>query len=122
MISWGIVAALTAAVTTPRQFYAARFALGLAEAGFFPGIIVYLTHWFPSRDRARALAFLLLAQPFAYIIGPPLSYPLLRIGTDESRERPCRPPSGGPRPPRMAVGVHRLGIAQRSCSDSWCGS
>ena len=83
MISWGIVAAVTAAVTTPREFYVARFALGLAEAGFFPGIIVYLTHWFPARDRARALAFLLLAQPFAFIIGPPISYPLLRIGTDE---------------------------------------
>jgi ACS family tartrate transporter-like MFS transporter len=83
MISWGLVAALTAMVTTPREFYVARFALGLAEAGFFPGIIVYLTHWFPSRDRARALAFSLLAQPFAYIIGPPLSYPLLRIGTEE---------------------------------------
>ena len=83
MISWGIVAALTAAVTTPREFYFARFALGLAEAGFFPGLIVYLTHWFPARDRARALAFLLLAQPCAYIIGPPISYPLLRIGTDE---------------------------------------
>jgi ACS family tartrate transporter-like MFS transporter len=83
MISWGVVAALTAMVTTPREFYVARFALGLAEAGFFPGIIVYLTHWFPARDRARALAFSLLAQPFAYIIGPPLSYPLLRIGTEE---------------------------------------
>jgi ACS family tartrate transporter-like MFS transporter len=83
MVSWGLVAALTAAVTTPGEFYFARFMLGLAEAGFFPGIIVYLTHWFPSRDRARALAFSLLAQPFAYIIGPPLSYPLLRIGTSE---------------------------------------
>ena len=44
----------TAFVTTPFQFYAVRFLLGLAEAGFFPGIIVYMTHWFPSRDRARA--------------------------------------------------------------------
>jgi ACS family tartrate transporter-like MFS transporter len=83
MISWGIVAALTALVTTPGEFYAARFALGLAEAGFFPGIIVYLTHWFPRRDRARALAYFILAQPFAYIVGPPVSYPLLRIGTEE---------------------------------------
>ena len=83
MVSWGIVAALTAAVRTPVEFYVARFTLGLAEAGFFPGIIVYLTHWFPRRDRARALAYFILAQPVAYIIGPPLSYPLLRIGTDE---------------------------------------
>jgi MFS transporter, ACS family, tartrate transporter len=83
MVTWGVVAALTAAVRTPLEFYVARFALGLAEAGFFPGIIVYLTHWFPREDRARALAYFILAQPFAYIVGPPLSYPLLRIGTDE---------------------------------------
>src|SRR6202795_4356292 len=54
MISWGIVAALTAFVKVPWHFYTVRFFLGLAEAGFFPGVIVYLTHWFPSRDRARA--------------------------------------------------------------------
>ena len=52
MISWGFVAALTAFVKTPVQFYGVRFLLGLAEAGFFPGVIVYLTHWFPVRDRA----------------------------------------------------------------------
>ena len=45
-----------ALVRTETQFYVARFLLGLAEAGFFPGVIVYLTHWFPQRDRARALA------------------------------------------------------------------
>jgi MFS transporter, ACS family, tartrate transporter len=83
MVSWGLVATATAWVSTPGEFYAARFALGLAEAGFFPGIIVYLTHWFPRHDRARALAYAILAQPMAYIIGPPLSYPLLRIGTEE---------------------------------------
>src|SRR3954470_10563094 len=48
MISWGIVAGLTAFVKTPMQFYGVRFLLGLAEAGFFPGVIVYLTHWFPA--------------------------------------------------------------------------
>lgn len=53
MISWGLVAGLTAFVKTPYQFYGVRFLLGLAEAGFFPGVIVYLTHWFPARDRAR---------------------------------------------------------------------
>lgn len=57
MVTWGIMAALTAVVKTPMQFYVVRFCLGLAEAGFFPGVIVYLTHWFTSRDRARALAF-----------------------------------------------------------------
>ena len=51
--------------TTPWQFYTVRFFLGLAEAGFFPGVIVYLTHWFPSRDRARALAWFFIATPIA---------------------------------------------------------
>src|SRR5262249_41305754 len=63
MISWGIVAALTAFVKVPWHFYTVRFLLGLAEAGFFPGVIVYLTHWFPSRDRARALVWFFVASP-----------------------------------------------------------
>ena len=83
MISWGIVAACTAAVRTPWQFYGVRFVLGLAEAGFFPGVIVYLTHWFPSRDRARALSWFLIATPIAQFISPLVCYPLLKIGTDE---------------------------------------
>ncbi|NBV23477.1 MAG: MFS transporter [Proteobacteria bacterium] len=84
MISWGIVAALTALVKTPSQFYGVRFFLGLAEAGFFPGIIVYLTHWFPSRDRAKALAYFLVATPFAQIMSPKISNALLAIGTSET--------------------------------------
>jgi ACS family tartrate transporter-like MFS transporter len=84
MISWGIVAALTALVTNPWQFYLARFGLGLAEAGFFPGVIVYLTHWFPSRDRARALSWFLIATPIAQSISPLLSGPLIKIGADET--------------------------------------
>src|ERR1043165_7066084 len=56
LISWGFVSALTGFVRTPMQFYVARFLLGVAEAGFFPGIIVYFTHWFANRDRARALS------------------------------------------------------------------
>lgn len=83
MITWGLVAGLTAAVQTPGQFYAMRFLLGLAEAGFFPGVIIYLTHWFPSRDRARALAWFMTAQPIAQIISSKTSTPLLRIGTDQ---------------------------------------
>jgi ACS family tartrate transporter-like MFS transporter len=83
MITWGITAALTAAVKTPSQFYLVRFLLGLAEAGFFPGVIVYLTHWFPSRDRARALAYFFVATPIAQAVSPKLSNLLLRIGTDE---------------------------------------
>ena len=83
MISWGLMAALTAFVTTPMQFYAVRFLLGLAEAGFYPGVIVYLTHWFPSRDRTRALAYFFVATPIAQMISPKLSNGLLTIGTVE---------------------------------------
>jgi len=83
MITWGIAAALTAVVRTPVQFYAVRFLLGLAEAGFFPGVIVYLTHWFPGRDRARALSLFLVATPIAQITSPKISNALLKIGTDE---------------------------------------
>jgi len=82
MISWGIMAALTALVKTPFQFYTVRFLLGLAEAGFFPGVIVYLTHWFPTRDRARALAYFFVATPIAQIVSPKLSNLLLRIGVE----------------------------------------
>ncbi len=84
MITWGLMAALTALVKTPLQFYVVRFLLGLSEAGFFPGVIVYLTHWFPSRDRARALACFLIATPIAQIVSPKISNALLKIGTDET--------------------------------------
>ena len=83
MISWGFVAAATAWVTTPRQFYTVRFLLGLAEAGFFPGVLVYLTHWFPQKARARAFALFLIATPIAQVISPTLSNQLLKIGLTE---------------------------------------
>jgi MFS transporter, ACS family, tartrate transporter len=83
MVSWGFMAALTAFVTTPLQFYVVRFLLGLAEAGFYPGVIVYLTHWFPVRDRARALAYFFVATPIAQIVSPKISGWLLTIGTDQ---------------------------------------
>jgi ACS family tartrate transporter-like MFS transporter len=82
MFSWGIMAGLTSLVRTPMQFYSVRFLLGLAEAGFFPGVIVYLTHWFPSRDRARALAYFFVATPIAQIVSPKISNLLLKIGID----------------------------------------
>ena len=81
MISWGFIAALTAWAKTPREFYAVRFLLGLAEAGFFPGVIVYLTHWFPARDRTRALAWFLMGSSVAQIISPKISNLLLQLGT-----------------------------------------
>lgn len=58
--------------------------LGLAEAGFYPGVIVYLTHWFPVRDRSRALAYFFVATPIAQIISPKISNLMLKIGTDET--------------------------------------
>jgi ACS family tartrate transporter-like MFS transporter len=84
MVTWGLMAALTAAVTAPWHFYVVRFLLGLAEAGFFPGVIVYLTHWFPARDRARALSVFLIATPVAQIVSPKISSALLVIGSTET--------------------------------------
>src|SRR2546425_854745 len=84
MLTWGVMAGLTAFVKTPFHFYVVRFFLGLAEAGFFPGVIVYLTHWFPSRDRARVLGSFMIATPMAQIVSPKISNALLQIGTTET--------------------------------------
>jgi ACS family tartrate transporter-like MFS transporter len=83
MFTWGIIAACQALVKTSFQFYTVRFFLGLAEAGFYPGVIVYLTHWFPGRHRGRALAYFLVATPMAQIISPKISNWLLKMGTTE---------------------------------------
>lgn len=80
MVTWGIMAAVTAFVKTPMQFYTVRFLLGMAEAGFFPGVIVYLTHWFPAKDRAKAISYFLVASPIAMIIGPSISQLFIEIG------------------------------------------
>ena len=102
LISWGLVSALTAFVGNELavsanlvgwmnhafdwkvgvgefQFYVARFLLGVAEAGFFPGIIVYFTHWFTAQDRTRALSGLVMAVPFSLAIGAPVSALLLDV-------------------------------------------
>jgi len=79
MISWGVITILTGFVQSAGQFYAARFFLGLAEASFFPGMIVYLTHWFSSRDRCRAIACLYIAVPTASLIGSPIAGWLLGV-------------------------------------------
>jgi ACS family tartrate transporter-like MFS transporter len=83
LVVWGFAAALTACVKTPMHFYIARFLLGLGEAGFFPGVIVFLTHWFPARDRSRALSLFLIATPVAQITSPKISNALLKIGSSE---------------------------------------
>jgi len=79
MISWGIIAMCTGFIRTPVQFYWVRFLLGVAEAGFFPGIIVYLSHWVRPQDRARALAAFTVAQPISNLVGSPISGLLLGI-------------------------------------------
>jgi D-galactonate transporter len=73
MVVWGLVSAGMAFVETPLQFYVMRFLLGLSEAGFYPGILLYLTYWYPARRRAKAIATFMLAIPFAGIFGGPLS-------------------------------------------------
>src|SRR5262249_29800647 len=69
MITWGIATVVNAFVRTPAQFYAARFLVGVSEASFFPGIIVYLTHWFRQADRAKAIASFYAAVPAAAVAG-----------------------------------------------------
>jgi len=73
MITWGLVSALFMFTTTPAMFYALRFLLGVAEAGFFPGIILYLTYWYPAEWRVRMIALFMTAVPIAGVIGSPLS-------------------------------------------------
>jgi ACS family tartrate transporter-like MFS transporter len=79
MISWGLVTVLTGFVRTPGQFYAVRLCLGVAEASFLPGMIVYLTHWFRLRERSRAIACFYAAVPTASLIGSPLAGWLLGV-------------------------------------------
>ena len=73
MVSWAVLSAATMFVTTPMAFYIVRFQLGVAEAGFFPGIILYLTYWYPAARRGRATSLFLTAVAFAGIIGGPVS-------------------------------------------------
>jgi ACS family tartrate transporter-like MFS transporter len=79
MISWGLVASAMMFVRTPMHFYVLRFLLGVAEAGFFPGIIFYLSQWFPAPQRARAMARFMIAVPLSAAIGNPLSGALLGL-------------------------------------------
>jgi len=79
MISWGIIATAMAFITGPHSFYVLRFLLGVGEAGFFPGMILYLTYWFPSEERARAIAKFMTATSLAGVVGGPLSSYLLSL-------------------------------------------
>jgi ACS family tartrate transporter-like MFS transporter len=73
LIAWGSMTVLTAQAHTPTQLYLARFALGAAEAGFFPGVIVYLSHWFVQKDRAKALSNFMGAIPLSSVLGAAIS-------------------------------------------------
>jgi MFS transporter, ACS family, tartrate transporter len=79
MLTWGLVTIVTAFIQTAQQFYVARFLLGAAEASFFPGMIVYLTHWFRASDRGKAIAALYTAIPTASVAGSLLASWLLKV-------------------------------------------
>ncbi len=79
MVTWGVLSSAMVFVDSPASFYILRFLLGAAEAGFFPGVILYLTHWFPQRERARAIALLFTATAMAGVIGAPISSSLLTM-------------------------------------------
>ena len=79
LIVWGGLAALTGLITTAQHFYTIRFFLGVAEAGFFPGVIVYLTHWYRNQDRAKAVALFMIAIPTSNMLGAALASVLMQI-------------------------------------------
>ncbi|MBN3724630.1 MFS transporter [Burkholderia sp. Ac-20379] len=79
MVTWGLVSGLSAFVTGPHSFYLLRFLLGVSEAGFFPGIILYLSQWFPTRQRAVAAAWFMAAAPISTAIGSPLSGAIMQL-------------------------------------------
>jgi MFS transporter, ACS family, tartrate transporter len=78
LISWGLITMATMAVRGPWSFYLLRISLGFAEAGFFPGIILYLTYWFPARERAKAVSLFRTGSPLTGIVGAPLSGGILQ--------------------------------------------
>src|SRR5215472_10402695 len=79
MITWGLIAAGMMFVYSPGSFYLMRFLLGVGEAGFVPGMLLYLTFWFPSHERARAVAKFMTATSLAGVVGAPLSSALLKL-------------------------------------------
>jgi MFS transporter, ACS family, tartrate transporter len=79
MVTWAVISACTALVSGPLGFYAVRFLLGVAEAGFFPGMILYLSYWFPARERAKAVGFFMSAIAISYALGAPVSGAVMSI-------------------------------------------
>src|SRR5579871_6108915 len=80
MLTWGAVSMATAFVQGASSFYVVRFLLGAAEAGFFPGMVLYLTYWFPSERRAKAMSSFFVATAIAGVIGGPVSAACLKMG------------------------------------------
>src|SRR6185312_10815946 len=78
MVAWGIVSMGMGVITDARQFLLARLLLGFAEAGFFPGVVLYLTRWFPPSHRGRIMAGFMLTVPLASVVGAPLSSLILQ--------------------------------------------
>jgi len=81
MVVWGVISSCMIFVRSAHEFYALRFLLGVAESGFFPGIILYLKNWFPANARARAVALFMTANPIAGVVGGPISGALLGLHT-----------------------------------------
>src|SRR3954447_9741106 len=79
MITWGVISSCMVFVRSPLSFYVVRFLLGCAEAGFFPGMILYLSYRFPARERARAVGFFMSAIAISYAIGAPLSGAIMSL-------------------------------------------
>src|SRR5260370_17149661 len=87
MMVWGVISASMILVSGPRSFYLLRFLLGAAEAGFFPGVILYLKNWFPARARARTVARFMTAAPLSGVGVGPLSGPLPALHLTSRLER-----------------------------------
>lgn len=79
MITWGVIAMANALVSDRNSLYAMRFLLGVAEAGFFPGIMVFISRWFPARERASAITLFMIGSPLSVVFGAPLSVALLSL-------------------------------------------
>ena len=79
MVSWGILAGIESQIQGPTSFYVLRFLLGAAEAGFFPGVILYLSYWFPARQRAAAVSLFMASAPLSTAIGSPLASTILGL-------------------------------------------
>ncbi len=97
MVTWGLISTLTMFVTTPAMFYVMRFLLGVAEAGFFPGVILYLTYWYPAHRRGRMTTFFMTAIALSGVIGGPVSGYILKAfdGSERLGRLAVAVPAGG---------------------------